>query len=289
MSQLNLTQIAAPEIAGSGGRALHRIPIMARHEVAPRHFRLRLDAPALARCAQPGQFVHAKTQFNALPSSDPLLRRAFSIMDANPDQGNVDVLFRVEGRGTALLATAQSGDVLDLIGPLGIPFDLAAFQTQMFHVKQNNQQPRDLSFARRALVVGGGVGVPPLIFLSKTLKNAGVEVGALVGARSRDEILGESDWQHMGIEAQIATDDGSQGHPGRVTELLHAELKRDARAWFMRVAPGRCCGQWLRCALRSGSRVRSRWKRRCRAESVFATGAWCARASLWPIREAQQQ
>ena len=206
-------------------------------EVAPRHFLLELYAPQLAQTAAPGQFVHALTQPNSgALSFDPLLRRAFSIMklvgsEAAP-QG-IEVLFRAAGRGTMLLAGARVGDEIDLIGPLGQPFD-----TSVFHVKQY-AAPR-IDGSMRAILVGGGVGVPPLVFLNCGLKRLYVEVTALIGARSRDEIIGQSALEMAGARVKIATDDGSVGHQGRVTELLQWELESVGHSDTVVYA----CGPW---------------------------------------------
>ena len=210
-------------------------------EVAPRHVLLRLHAPQLAQTAAPGQFVHALPQLSGdsedALSFDPLLRRAFSIMNVEGDGNALDsikVLFRAEGRGTKMLAGARVSDEIDLIGPLGRPFD-----TSMFHVKQSNILA--VTNSTRAIVVGGGVGVPPLVFLSYDLKRLNVEVKALIGARSRLEIIGQDELEAAGACVEIATDDGSVGHRGRVTELLQRDLEQANGAIEIIVY---ACGPW---------------------------------------------
>lgn len=201
-------------------RAHHRARVSTLKEVAPAHYQMRLEAPLLAEAARPGQFVHVLTTPNSTSwTLDPLLRRAFSIMSVEtPNENSIDLLFRVEGRGTQALARARQGDKIDLIGPLGQPFDISPFedssrkaQDDLFHVKQ---------IAPSAIVVGGGVGVPPLVFLSQTLNSAGIDVHAIIGARSAGEIVG---WHELAAVCQhvaVTTDDGSRGPHGRVTDLL---------------------------------------------------------------------
>ena len=228
--------------SNSSARAVHRACVSDAKEVAPNHYQLRLLAPELAQAARPGQFVHILTMPNAdYWSFDPLLRRAFSIMSVTPQRESVDVLFRVEGRGTKALATARRGDYIDLIGPLGTPFDLSPFEDveattqresrdaarpsedggtmKVFHVKQS---------APHALLVGGGVGVPPLVCLGQFLGHLGVECGSIIGARSASEVIGEDELSAVG-SVKLTTDDGSRGHHGRVTDLLFNALKEFTR------------------------------------------------------------
>ncbi|MBK1731821.1 dihydroorotate dehydrogenase electron transfer subunit [Thiococcus pfennigii] len=108
---------------------------------------LRLAAPACARDARPGQFVHLRC--------DPrlALRRPLSIMRADPDAGSIELLYKVVGEGTRLLATRRPGETLSLLGPIGQPFAPHA------------ERPR-------ALLIGGGVGLPPMVFLADALRRA---------------------------------------------------------------------------------------------------------------------
>lgn len=199
----NAPQGASPPDAALGVAVL--APLVCIQNVAPLHFQLSFAAPAIAARAQAGQFVHVLPR--AATACDPLLRRAFSILGVRGAE--VDILFRVEGRGTLELSTLRGGDVLDVIGPLGRPFDLTPF-----HVKQ----------PPLALLVGGGVGVPPLIFLAQTLRARQEQPLCLIGARTQADVLGATELAEIGVEARIATDDGSLGHAGRVTDLLENAL-----------------------------------------------------------------
>ena len=245
----------------SVGRARHRARLLSVAEVTPSHFQIRLESPALAATALPGQFVHIAPVPNSRGLSfDPMLRRAFSIMSVNaPENTVVDVLFRVEGRGTQALATAQRGDEIDLIGPLGKPFDISPLGipksqngTQLFHVKHS---------LGSAIVVGGGVGVPPLVYLSEMLSSAGVGVHALIGARSSSEIIGWDELSAVCHHVSVTTDDGSRGLKGRVTDILpslfgHASTGEQSTKpvvyacgpWPMLRAVAQLCGQHqVRC------------------------------------------
>jgi dihydroorotate dehydrogenase electron transfer subunit len=177
------------------------VEITHHQEISPGHFRLRARSAKIAGAARAGQFVHILPR--ALNTSfDPLLRRAFSITATGND--TFDVVYRVEGRGTALLSRHQKGDMLDVLGPLGVPF---------------------ASPPTRSILVGGGVGVPPLAMLAAQYSfDATCNMTAIVGARSRDFLVCIDDLQRFGVEVGIATDDGSVGVQGRVTELLEPML-----------------------------------------------------------------
>lgn len=111
---------------------------------------LRLEAPKTASCALPGSFVHLRCDA-ALP-----MRRPLSLMGASPEAGWVDLLYKVVGRGTRLLSRQPPGAVLSLMGPIGRPFA---------------PDPR----RTRPLLVGGGVGIPPMVFLADTLRTRAQE------------------------------------------------------------------------------------------------------------------
>lgn len=116
------------------------------HQAHPdNQFQLRLHAPDCAQHAKPGHFVHLQCH--------PLqpLRRPLSLMRADPTQGWIDLLYKVVGQGTQLLSTRQPGESLSLLGPIGQPFQL--------HQKH-----------ARPLLLGGGVGLPPMVFLAEQLK-----------------------------------------------------------------------------------------------------------------------
>ena len=114
-----------------------------QHLAAAQHL-IRLRAPETARRARPGQFVHLEC--------DPLLRmrRPFSIMRADPRAGWIDLLYKAVGSGTELLAQRAAGETLSLLGPIGVPFAL------------DPARPRPL-------LIGGGVGIPPMVFVAEAL------------------------------------------------------------------------------------------------------------------------
>lgn len=174
-------------------------------------YRLLIEAPQIAKEARAGQFVHILPRQEE--STSPLLRRAFSIMTTQNEC--IEILFRVLGRGTSLMSRWQEGQKIDLLGPLGTPF-----------IKP--QYP--------LLLVGGGVGVPPLVMLASQTRREQpqLSVKALIAAKTALEVLGRKEFLENGVDVAVATDDGSEGHPGFVTELLEqrfAESKMDCSVY----------------------------------------------------------
>jgi dihydroorotate dehydrogenase electron transfer subunit len=180
--------------------AINEITRVASHEPAGPGYRfLVLDAPQLAAQLVPGQFVHVKVP--ALEAS--ALRRPFSVFDA--DNGQVTLLYKNVGRGTAALNTVQPGEIVEVMGPLGHGFP-----------EKCNGVP---------LLVGGGYGVAPLYFLAKRLLAAGIGKPILfVGGRTKDDLLALDRFAALGVEVRTATNDGSEGVKGFVTEPLDDAL-----------------------------------------------------------------
>ncbi len=116
---------------------------------------LRLRAPETAIHAQPGSFVHLQCDIE-LP-----MRRPMSIMRADKQGGWIDILYKVHGQGTARLARRKSGDIISLLGPIGIPFKLSGYR-------------------KYPLLIGGGVGIPPMVYLAEHIKKVAAGVRPLI-------------------------------------------------------------------------------------------------------------
>ena len=109
---------------------------------------LKIRAPEIARRARPGSFVHLR----CAPSL--AMRRPMSIMRADAAKGTLDILFKAHGLGTAELAARKAGETLSVLGPIGVPFRLEGYR-------------------RRPLLIGGGVGLPPMVYLAEHLRRVG--------------------------------------------------------------------------------------------------------------------
>jgi len=181
--------------------------VVENRALAPGVVLLWLDAPQAARLGQPGQFLQVAIPGNGY---DPLLRRPISIGLLEPGAGRLGLIIRAAGRGTSILAATKPGDELDILGPLGAGFPL----------------PHE----GRSLLVGGGIGSAPLFGLATALiggdgvQTAETRVLMLNGARTHSELWADELAAQLGVPALAATDDGSAGHHGLVTELMREQL-----------------------------------------------------------------
>jgi dihydroorotate dehydrogenase electron transfer subunit len=172
--------------------------------------RLTLGVPGWPGFA-PGQFVMLSPgPRGAVPRSDPLLPRPMAVyrVHSRSGGGGVEILFKRHGRGTALLAEARRGDRVGLVGPLGRGFPLGA-----------PDEP--------AILVAGGTGIASVYELAARLCEASGgpgRVAVLLGARSAPDLMAEADFEALGVPLHIATEDGSRGARGRVTDLLEPVL-----------------------------------------------------------------
>jgi dihydroorotate dehydrogenase electron transfer subunit len=180
-------------------------------------FIMRLAAPKIAETAQPGQFVHIRVA-EARP-----MRRPLSIMQTDPARGTVDLLVKTVGEGTALLAGRKAGETLACMGPIGRPFDLA-------------------DTTRRYVLIGGGVGIPPMIFAALRLRGqadavvfAGSEVefpfalkpsGFMLPGIDGNAILGIVSLEDWGVPSRLASNAGLYGcFAGHVPDLARTYLE----------------------------------------------------------------
>jgi len=130
------------------------------------------------------------------------LRRPVSVYDAVP--GSLTILYKVVGRGTEKMSAMQPGKTLDVLTGLGNGYDLS-------------------KSGDRPLLLGGGVGVPPLYLLAKQLIAAGKNVRAVLGFNTAEEVFGEEAFKALGCEVTVTTADGSRGVKGFVTDALPAD------------------------------------------------------------------
>ncbi|MCD7838117.1 MAG: dihydroorotate dehydrogenase electron transfer subunit [Clostridiales bacterium] len=165
-------------------------------QLTPDIFSFLLEAGEMARSARPGQFV------NISCGEGHLLRRPISICDAEGD--TLRVVFQVRGEGTSWLAQQPEGSTLDVLGPLGHGFAY--------------------SETGKVLVVGGGIGVPPMLYAAKATPGGAV---AALGFRNQQAVILLEDFQQADCPVRVASDDGSVGYHGFVDALVRQYLEED--------------------------------------------------------------
>ncbi len=213
--------------------------VRANQEEGAENRRLRLGVPGWPGSA-PGQFAMLSPgSRGAAERYDPLLPRPMAVYRAVPEAGGaeLEILYKVSGRGTRLLADARPGATVRVVGPLGVGFPLP--------------QP-----GQRALLVGGGTGIASLYELAAAAQARGPVV-VLLGARSAVDLMGRADFVALGVDLRVATEDGSEGTRGRVTELLETALAAPDAGGEIVYA----CGPMP--MMRSAAEIAARRERRC--------------------------
>ena len=169
--------------------------------IAKETFDMQIFAPKIAQIAKAGQFVN-------IMCGDKILRRPISICEINGD--NVRLVYQTKGEGTIWLSKIKQDDEISVFGPLGKGF-IHAMQKKFKEIPQN------------IVLIGGGIGAPPML---ETLKQTGGDV--ILGFRSKDNVILQSDFKKYCANVQIATDDGSAFTHGFVTDILKENLEKIA-------------------------------------------------------------
>jgi dihydroorotate dehydrogenase electron transfer subunit len=178
-----------------------RADLLSNDEVAEDFYLARLRALHIAVEAQPGQFVNVEVNAGYLP----LLRMPLSICAVDEVAGTIDLLYENLGPKSQAFSLRRSAEQMRCLGPLGKGFSLPQHGVKV-------------------VLVGGGIGVPPMMFWGRTLLQQGFEACLLVGARSAAKHLPDELLHDAVSRVRRASDDGSLGHHGLVTDLLREEL-----------------------------------------------------------------
>ncbi len=189
------------------GKLIEEARITYQERICGQIFRLRLHSPKIAVAARCGQFVMIRVR----EGTEPFLRRPFSFSRIYPEDGDFEILYRVVGRGTRLMSQLVPGDLASLIGPLGNGFELPIDRTH------------PLAF------IAGGIGIAPLLELIAQVISDRGQKGAqnlrlFYGARTAIELLPEDFLRESGIRVHFATDDGSFGYRGRVSQMFEEAM-----------------------------------------------------------------
>lgn len=196
-----------------GAIRLETMKVVAQDEIAPAIYELVLEGE-MVEAMRAGQFLHLR-----VPDDAHLLRRPISISSINKSQNQCHLIYRIEGSGTAIFSTLKAGDRLDVMGPQGNGFDLS-----------------ELDQRSRVLLVGGGIGVPPLLEVAKQLNERGVEITTVLGFATKDAVILEAELAKYS-KVFVTTDDGSYGIKGNVSVVIK-ELDSEFDAVYSCGAPG---------------------------------------------------
>jgi dihydroorotate dehydrogenase electron transfer subunit len=164
--------------------------IVSNERIAEKIYRMRLKGKTEG--IRPGQFVEI-----LIPGK--YLRRPISVSNIEGDV--MTIIYKVVGEGTAIMAKMPAGDTLDILTGLGNGYDLT-------------------KSGENVLLIGGGVGVPPLIYAAKELRKMGKKVTAVIGFNTENEVFGEEEFKHLGCQVKVCTIDGSYGEKGVVTDVI---------------------------------------------------------------------
>lgn len=174
-------------------------PILKKENIAKEIYSYTILCPDIANIAKAGQFIHVKAEGFTL-------RRPISVCEIDKPAGTIRMVFEVRGEGTKEIAKLPQGGCIDILAPLGKGFSL-------------------LDPTLKVAVIGGGIGVPPMIEVAKHYKE---NATAIIGFQTSNKIILDQDFQNYGVKTMVCTDDGSKGIKGFVTVGLETLLKESS-------------------------------------------------------------
>src|SRR5574344_917814 len=185
--------------------------ILAKKELCPNQYELKIHAPFGTRNAKAGQFIIFRADENGE-------RVPLTIADVDREKGELTIVYMAVGYSTKKLAKLNVGDeIADVVGPLGKPTTIKKYGT--------------------VVCVAGGYGAAPCYLISKAFKEAGNKVYMIMGARNKDLIFWQDKMKSASNELFITTDDGSLGHKGFVTQILGNIIKKEKVDYIIAVGP----------------------------------------------------
>jgi dihydroorotate dehydrogenase electron transfer subunit len=192
-------------------------PLISREKLTASVYKFTFRAPEIASRSRPGQFIQIRTSDDYFP----LWPRPFSINGVEDGRGDISIIFKVFGCGTSQLAVMEEGRRVHILGPLGNSFPIPGNED-------------------RVIMAAGGVGMPPLHFLTKSAVDNGYPPEKIVfisGARTRDDLFDDRGLGQLGTTLRICTDDGTIGEKGTVVDLLDKEMQNDRKAVIFACGP----------------------------------------------------
>lgn len=177
--------------------SIEQMEVIAQRQLTPTIYELQLRGALVQKIQETGQFVQVQ-----IPQGEHLLRRPLSISSWDKEEQILRLIYRTVGQGTKVLSTLRTGNQLNVFGPLG----------HGFPIEQRKAK-------EKVLLVGGGVGLPPLYQLAKELNHRAVEVTCIIGAANEKEHFYIEEFKKIS-QVILTTDDGSLGLKGHVGQAL---------------------------------------------------------------------
>jgi len=181
--------------------------VVSNEKLCPKFYRMCIDAENISKEILPGQFIHIR----ANETLEPFFRRPFSVYRAKK---HVEVFYEVVGPGTGFLAEMKKGDSIDVLGPVGTPF---------------NMPPKGV---KQVVMIAGGIGIAPFLILTDALKDKGYDLILLYGGRTKGHVYPMKEFKENGCKVFVATDDGGVGTKGRVSKLF-SKINTDPKTTFI--------------------------------------------------------
>ena len=167
-------------------------------------YKFSLKAENIVNSARPGNFI----EIRVTDQTEPFLRRPISIHNLDKENGILDIIFQIKGKGTEILSRKQVGDKIDIIGPLGY----GTFKLENY---------------KKIAIIGGGIGIFPLYELLKQAKIKNVETGVYLSFRNKDLVMLENEFGKLTNNLNISTDDGSYKNKGFAIDFLKQDMEEE--------------------------------------------------------------
>lgn len=180
---------------------LENCKVKENKKIARDTYKMKIQGSFVQECKSPGQFINIKIGSR----KEFMLRRPISISEINKEKNEITIIFKINGEGTEFLSKLSVGSDIDVIAPLGKGYDIASLER-----------------GETALLVGGGIGVPPLYELAKQFHEKGVAVITILGFNNVEDVFYEEEFSKFG-KVYVATADGSYKTKGFVTDILKQE------------------------------------------------------------------
>lgn len=175
--------------------------LVKKEQLKPDIFKFSVEAPNIVKASKPGNFI----EIRVTDQVEPFLRRPISIYNMDRENGILEFIFQVKGKGTKILAKREVGDSIDIIGPLGY----GTFKYENY---------------KNLAIIGGGIGVFPLYELAKCAKKDEKQVSTYLGFRSKDFVVLEEEFKQVSDNFVLTTDDGSYSQKGFAIQFLEKDI-----------------------------------------------------------------